>query len=287
MTPLLFARIDRALLLAPDLFRSLPRDGRTVPLAIDYQYGKLATRFTGPSSLGCGDLRTMMGIAALAAVSRRHVSADPNPAFADLRRAMVADGNDGDGNFALVACGDVDLASAAGYARDGGGALRSSLRASLDRLSRVRVDVVGDGFRSSTQLLAWDRKGAGRTKVRIALNARSSQCATGNIQYTRIDLVEARDLTSDPGRLLHAWLSAWVDAGKRKSVGLDRLAEVVWGTAATVDPSPGLVSQRRASLRRALEELRSVGWDVGMSYDGGAIEIARPRRRDVEADAGK
>ena len=131
----------------------------------------------------------------------------------------------------------------------------------------------------SWRLLAWDEEGAGRNRLRIALNPRLGLCAKATPRFIQIEMGEARRLSGDLARLLHQRLSGWIDAAGARDRGGERLVwvatlmEYAWGRPA----NEAAKRQRRVSLRSALAELEGVGWKVRELPDrGGLLEIARP-----------
>lgn len=76
----------------------------------------------------------------------------------------------------------------------------------------------------------------------VALNPRLTSAVLGNIPYARIELDEARGLDSDPARLIHQRLSAWIDPGTSGVASVETLSRYVWP-----DPASDSTERKRAS----------------------------------------
>ncbi|MGQ4692068.1 replication protein C, IncQ-type [Aeromonas veronii] len=90
-------------------------------------------------------------------------------------------------------------------------------------------------------------------------------------RYTYIDLAEVRQLRSSTARILHQRLCAWIDCGRSKPVGLDKLVSYAFP-----DKSSAATNRKRQSrVRKALYELAELGWSIS-EHAKGRFTIGRP-----------
>lgn len=256
--------MDQAHCLAPGLFRSLKKGERKKSkLDVTYNYGNRSIRFWGPEPLGADDMRVLQGLVAMAAVVGEkgrgivlnNSSTDERARQLRLWLDLKWDAVEQD---VMVAKGSFhELAKEIGYATDSGGS-QKIIRESIERLWAVSVILEENGRRFGSKILSKYSSDESQGKVFVALSPRITQAIMGLFGYTRIDLVEARGLKTDPAHLLHQRLSAWIDPGTSRTVGIDKLVDYVWHTAA----NPNTTKWRRGVIKKALSELVVVGWRV-------------------------
>lgn len=273
------ARHDPVHCLAPGLFRSLKRgDRKKLKLDVTYTFGKDRIEFTGPEPLGVDDLRVLQGLVAMAAVSGpsgRGILLHPEPRTeaGQQLRSLLETKFDAISKDALVVKGSYrQLAREIGYANIEDA---RSIRESIERLWKVSVIVQRDGRRMGFRILSEYASDNADGRLFVGLNPRLTDAIIGTSQHLRIELAEVRALTSDPARLMHQRLH-WINAGATQSVMLDTLCGYVWPT----ESSAGAMKKRRQTCRKALEELRSVGWKVE-EYASGKFNITRPNSRPI------
>jgi hypothetical protein len=176
------------------------------------------------------------------------------------------------------------LVRALGKSRRGGRTTRL-IRESLQRLADVTVTVVSLDQRHSSRLIASE---AGRQTIRVALCPRLSErliaahLGTGNGLFSIISLTERSRLTSDPAKLLHAWLSVWLRQGRSRTIRVTTLEQHVWSHP----PHPANRGRRRAQLLDAIGQIAALPmWEV--SVDSDIVTVARtankPARRSRSA----
>ena len=275
---------DPVLCLAPTLFRSLARGCRAEPLDLKYDHGSTRYAFRAPALLGCDDLRVLQGIVSLANAARGYV--DPrrsSPGALLLRDGLALAGDAVDEEVLLLETSFATIAGAAGYGGGRGGAMGLQLRAGLQRLATTTVEFVGPDGAGSWRIIAMDELGRGRDRLRIVLNPRLGRCAKAEPRFVQIDMSEARRLGGDLARLLHQRLSGWIDLPRQtdptaeRRVRMSTLMEYAWGLHRGREPSPEALRQRRAKLKRALDELVEVGWRIrSAEEERGMLEIIRP-----------
>jgi len=161
-----------------------------------------------------------------------------------------------------------------GYARPSSATL-NRLRKAIERLSAVTVEVKHRDFQGSYQLLSGYWKEPDTGDVVLALNPELTAAVLRKKDFLRVDMAEVRALNSDAARLLHHRL-LWINAGSRGKVGLDTLVEYGYGD--TPPATHAARSNRRKAIRKALDELAALGWEVDrVSHN--QYRILRPGRK--------
>lgn len=141
------------------------------------------------------------------------------------------------------------------------------LKDALERLSRVRVEEVrGEAWAGGMNLISVVTDG---DRIAIAVNWRVAETLDGG-NFIRIDRNENLSLNSDIARIIHVRLSSWMSSPPHsRTVGLDTLAEWVWGTGTNSDSR----RQHRTRIRKALMELgQKTKWKVDFHGENAVIE---------------
>lgn len=265
-------RHDPAHCLAPGLFRSLKRgDRKKLKLDVTYDYGEEKVRFIGFEPLGADDLRVLQGLIAMSGPSGLILRPEPKTQGGQQLRLRLDPKWDAVDEDALVIKGSYTrLAREIGYG-DSGKSF-ALIRDCIERLWSVSVIVEKDGRRHGFRILSEYASDERDGQLFVALNPRLAQAVTGGRPFTRINLDEVRDLTSDPARLIHQRLCGWIDPGKSGRVSIDAICGYVWPGLA----SPEAMKKRRQTARKALSELVAVGWTVS-EYSKGKWKIERPK----------
>ena len=274
-----YANLDPALCLTTGLFSSLRRGTRGQSLKLTWpkvgEAGGNRSRevlcFNSEELLGVDDLRVLQGVLAFASRQPTKITSERRGELGRLRSRLRLGGSAEDGDACLVQLSFSELARAVGYGGHGGGDRRDSgdiygggiaakVRRSLDRLARLTVSWADGDASAEWQLLSWDDGGPRSRKLRVALDPRTGSRALGNPSYARIDLAVARKLTSDPARLLHLRLSAWMGREKKqRRIRIDTLAGYPWSLEAS---GPDCLRKRRWRMDRIVAELRQAGWSI-------------------------
>lgn len=260
--------MDRAHALVPGLFRSLgPGDRKRLKLHITYDYGhgeKL--EFCGFEPLGVLDMRVFQGLVALAGpdgwiledsqkaseVGQTLLARLYEPADEEIRNAVVKPRS--------VEIQDSLRRLAREIGMDDGGRSIQQIRKSIERLFTVTIFVESGGKRIGSRLLSAYLSDDDTGGLRVAFNPRLAQAIIGGGAHARIDMMEARALASDPARLIHQRISAFIDPGKSCKVSAEVLAGYVWPDAAD---TPRAVRSRITKVRKVVDELRLLaGWNV-------------------------
>ena len=266
------ARHDPAHCLAPGLFRSLKRGERKKQkLDITYSYGEgESARFVGFEPLGADDMRILQGLVALAGPEGLILTPEPQSDMARQLRLFLEPKFDAEEKDGLIVRERMTkLLAEIGLTNTGDNI--KNLKASLLRMSNVTILATKGTRQASFHLLSYDFDSSDG-RLFVALNPRIAEAVLGRRSYARIELAEVRRLQTDPARLIHQRLSAWIDPSKSRQVELDTLCEYVWH-----DPTdnPNTMKTRRQSVRKGLAELAVVGWIVD-EYARGKFEISRP-----------
>ena len=143
------------------------------------------------------------------------------------------------------------------------------LKDALVRLSRVRVEEVrGEAWAGGMNLISVVTDG---DHIAIAVNWRVAETLDGG-RFVRIDRNENLSLNSDIARIIHVRLSAWMSSPPHsRTIGLDTLADWVWGAGA----NPEARRQHRTRIRKALVELaQKTNWKI--DFQGENVTIEKP-----------
>lgn len=163
------------------------------------------------------------------------------------------------------------------------GKARALLRESLKRLTAATLWVRHrDGSEGSMNLLT--TRVSSDEHLQFSIHYLLAKAFLGHSRWARIDLDERWALSGDIPRILHRWLSAWLDEGEEQSVRLSTLERHVWGNNSTGDDRP----RRFQDLRKALLEIAALdtGWTVVAVEKRGDARY-RIRRPDRPADKGE
>jgi hypothetical protein len=261
--------------LAQGLFRSLaPGERKLCKLDIAYEYGGMRIEFKGPEPLGAFDLRILQGLVAMAGPEGMSLPLLTEPKTAmgsELKSLLVVKTstiheNTLDFRFSYRA-----LAREIGYASAGS---TKPFRESIERLFALTVFVqASDGRRQGFHLLSMYDSNEGEACV--ALNPLLAQAVVGMGRHVHIDMDEVRTLKSDPARLIHQRLCAWIDPGKSGKIGIDKLCGYAWPEGTE---NKDTMYRRRSKAYAALEELAGMGWAIEKHVNG-TVEIRRPKKQ--------
>lgn len=265
------ARHDRAHCLAPGLFRSLKRgDRKRLKLHVAYEYGdKRRIEFKGPEPLGVDDLRILQGLVAMAGPSGLILSPEPKTEKGKQLRLVLEPKWEAVKQDALVVKGSYrTLAREIGYAN-----IENSkpIRDCIERLWTVSIIVQTGNERQGFHLLSAYTSNEADGKLYVALNPLMASAILGTAPHARINMDEVRVLKSDPARLIHQRLCAWIDPGKSGRAEIDTLCEYVWVEQCT----QSTMRTRRSMIRKAMKELMDIGWTV-TEYATKKYDIKRP-----------
>lgn len=268
------ARHDPIHCLAPGLFRSLQKgECKRAKLDVVYDFGDgRRVEFSGPEPLGADDLRVLQGLVAMAGPAGLVLSPEPKTEAGRQLRLFLEPKWDAIRQDAMVVRGSYRaLAREVGYASID---KTKPIRECIERLWKVSVIVQEGRRRMGFRLLSEYASDEDEGKLYVALNPRLASAVMGG-QHVRISMGEVRALRTDPARLIHQRLCAWIDPGKWGRVETDTLCGYVWPTEAG---STAAVKKRRHTARLALSELAGLGWRL-REYAKDKWEIGRPGLR--------
>lgn len=260
------ARHDRAHVLAPGLFRSLsPGERKKSKLDVIYDFGNdQRIEFQGFQPLGVLEMRVLQGIVAMAGPGGLILEDqdEASPAGGQLMLDLF----DPDPVVQAAKLKPPSLVIRDSLRRlareigmDEGGKSLKAIRQSIERMFAVTIFVQTGKRRMGMRMLAAYASDEGTGDLYVALNPRIAGAILGDIPHARIDLNEARALETDPARFIHQRLCGWIDAGKSGQIGVETLASYVWPDAPKSDSA---VRRRKLKVRSAMQELRTIGWNV-------------------------
>lgn len=264
------AKHDPAHCLAPNLFRSLKRGERkSLKLDTTFDYGSQKIRFWGPEPLDAKDMRLLQGLVALSGPEGIILTPQPVTDTGVQLRLLLDTKLDATRTNALVVKSTLrHLMKEIGYSTEGE-QTRKDLKDSLRRMAALTV-FVSEGRREASFHLLSYAFDEGDGSLFVALNPRITESVIGKRGYTHIELSEVRALQSDPARLIHQRLCAWIAPGKSGRVELDTICGYAWPDAASQEA----MKKRRQTARKALGELVSLTWLVN-EYASDKFEIRR------------
>ncbi len=270
--------------LAKGLFRSLgPDDRHKLKLATTYQFGNgNQIEFSGPEPLGADDLRVLQALIALAPICDEEnkkgytIKQETKSELGKtLREKLELKGDAMQKTVMMVKTSYRKIAQIIGYAESTNNYI--AIQKSIERMQKVNIIVQKGNIRMGFNLLSSyisqtpDNKQSG--KVCIALNPMVSDTILGKEHYVRINVDETRAIQSDPACLIHQHLCAMIDFGMAKRFNIDTLCEYVWPDQTEKN---GTIRKRRFMIRKALEELIKLGWEI-KEYMKDKYEIKRPK----------
>jgi len=145
------------------------------------------------------------------------------------------------------------------------GANLKTLKASLDRLSKITITVIKDKAETNREKKAvfhlmdhfYD---AEDDRLCVLLNPYITRAIFGQSGYTLLDVNDVLALETEAARLIYQRLCAYADFGKEVIVSLDTLCSYV--RPESEKTSPGTMRVRRLRVRKAMAEFEKIGWQV-------------------------
>ena len=271
------ARHDRIHCLAPGLFRSLKKGQRNKDkLNITYSHGRYEVQFVCFEPLAADDLRFLQGLVAMAGPSRIELPPFPSDdALIHLRGLLNAKG-EGASMDGIIIQGKIGRLLTEIGMSDGGENIRS-FKISLKRLANVGIILTRDAQSASFNLLSYSfHLDTGEFKV--ALNPRLAQAVVGGKSYTKIEMSEVRHLRGDVARLIHQRICGFTNPGREHRISIDNLSSYAWPIDAQTSSA---VRQRKARVRKAIEEIKGCGWDI-TEYARDKFLFRRPQKPLLE-----
>lgn len=281
-----YARHEPHHCLTPGLFKSYKRgDRKKLKQYAKYEIspdGKQYVEFKCFDPLGVDDMRVLQGVVALSGPNG--IVLEPSPIDKEtnqLRMKLVTEEEAINEDGRLLSSSLADLCKLIGLS--GGGESNRLILASLERLHNVSVKLVteenGRLCTRISRILSYSysevTKDYSEGRVKVAINPIIARSVVGDKRYIKINLAEVRALKTDAAVLIHQRLCGWIDIGKERSVSMEKLFEYVWHDA--TDITQDGIKYRRKTIRKAIEELRSIGWHINekRTRDGVTFAVIR------------
>jgi len=259
-----FAKLDTSIGVA-GLFHSVRGKNRP-KVQIDHQLKDRTVRYLCWEVLGELEQSVFLAILEMAARTGKPIPADPKT---DIGKAMRKElsGKDKAEKFEGKGILTTHRELLMMLDRTDGKKNYLLLKEGLVRLSRVRVEEVrGESWAGGMNLISVVTDG---DRIAIGVNWRVAETLDGG-RFVRIDRNENLSLNSDIARIIHVRLSSWMSSPPHsRTLGLNTLAEWVWGTGITSDSR----RQHRTRIRKALMELdQKTNWKVDFHGENAVIE---------------
>ena len=263
--------------LATGLYRPLAKTQGNRRGKLDVTYtnsrGDASVRFRGPDQLGADDLRVSQALIALAGPHDHGAILAPAPKTAAgvaSRAALACTGVAERMDAITVRTSRRELVREMGMAWSPaqGAAVIECLR----RMATVTTQVRAGSIECGGASMIVYRTDHDTGQVVVTINPWLAAAVTGSARYIRIEMAEVRALRGACARVLHQHLSALVDPGGARCFGIDTLVGYVYPEAG------GSTARRQRMLtRKALDELRGIGWTVEPA-GGAVLRVGRPER---------
>ena len=259
-----FARYEMRCAMTDGLFRPMRRGPR--PKAeVKNTFGSITITFRMFDALGADDESVLLAVLSLMGVKGEKLDVEPEDEDKrQLRLELRAKGDADNANAGAIKTSIKEIAKRAGFSNSG--KEFKHVRACLDRLSSTILILDDEQWHGSMTLLShMTNKIDGR--IEIACHWRLAEAIFGSAQFARVSLQERHQIDGDAGRILHRWLSAWVQVGKEAAIRMSKLEKHVW--PAEVSDAPEAKKERLEKLRKALEQIGKLdGWFVGVEGRG-------------------
>ena len=261
-----FALQEPALALAP-VFLALPKRGRA-KLDVLSSFGQSQLRWRGPDALGIAEQSVFLGLLAIAAQQEiRLDTSNPGRVGTRLMAKLGFEGTPEVTELFVLRATWSEIAIAAG-SKSVGGKNRKDAQMAVRRFAETTLWERRDNKEYACRILSWLI--GDDDSVVIALNPRATTALLG-VQYCHISLIERCSVLGEPGKALHAWLSANLRSGQRRRYAIDGLQVHVWGSPCT----GSTLRNRRSRLVKAIQQIGKLDkWRCGVIEDG-MVEIER------------
>ena len=275
------ARVDPTHCLANGLFRPIKRGMRSeTPLDITHTYKKEHTfRWQHETERLCiQDQSVFLAVLYLASVPGRAIMVDANHPDVKMQEARNALGlilSAADSACLMITTTARELTRTIGLAI--GGKALSRIKDSLNRLSGVSFSITPNGTDNpiwKSKLLSVVQIDSKNLLIGIS-PILSKALHEKDAAKTYIDMEEQRLLSSDAGKRVHVWLSAWIRPTEKQTIHLDLLVMHVWGDTGTTKDT---LYSRRNTIKTSLRELdEKTVWICEPINDGDMFSIERTK----------
>ncbi len=271
-----FAQYEMRCAMTDGIFRPMKRGPR--PKAkVTNSFGTIKITFQMYDALGADDESVMLAILSLMGVKGEKLKSDTNDeGKLQLRTKLSPKANAKDANAGSIKTSFFELVNRAGFGDSGRS--KTHLIACLDRLSSTTLILDDESWHGSMTLLSYIiNEDDGR--VEIACHWRLAEAIFGSAQFARVSLGERYKIEGDAGRILHRWLSAWVQVGKEASIRMNKLESHIWQLD-EVSNEPEARKERLEKLKKALFQIGNLdGWAVDTNGRGWDTVVTISRRQ--------
>ncbi len=269
-----FARHDPAIALA-SLFRPVTKGRRPLGVIFESTHAGQSLKFKCMEGLDSRDQSVLLTLISMLGIEGGTLNSESNGDAGKLLWSdLKPEGNATESNAVALTSTFYAVLNQLGWGVDGKSYQR--LKDCIERLSDVRCHAKANGWQWSMQFLSYSMSDDGA--LNIALNSRFAAALSG--QHIRISLDERKQLNGDVAMLIHAYLSAAINAGNRLQFMVDKLAVKIWGVETQ---NPATQRSRRSMLIKALEEVSKLhGWVVEFEGRGESTKATVKRPRVIE-----
>ena len=263
--------------LASGLYRPLAKTKGNRRAVLDVTYtntrGDASVRFRGPEQLGADDLRVSQALIALAGPHDHSAVLSPEPktpAGAAHRAALKCTGDAARLDAITIRTSRREIVRELGMAWSP--AQGAQVIECLQRMATVTTQVRAGSYECGGASMLVYETDHDTGQVVVTINPWLAAAVTGSARHIRIEMAEVRKLRGACARVLHQHLCALINPGSARPFEVDTLAGYVYPEA-----TGSTARSQRAQVRKALAELRLIGWTVAAA--GGATRmIGRPER---------
>jgi hypothetical protein len=278
----MYVTVDTHHAVCPGVFRNILKGSprRAIKIRNHYKDGK-TTEFTSPCQPDGEDLRVMLALIAIASEDPRRILRK-NPATADgieLRKRFAPEHDAADMTMVVAQGTYKGLAEMMGKAWRRGDETITELRGSLERLANIWITISNGNYRYSFQLCSVALEKEPGT-FKIAINPILSRSLIEPCAFRTVDVDAIRGLSAS-ALIIYVRLCGWIDEGSSHKIALETLVGYGWGVppqdqnAPETPPPKNTVRQWRVKARKALDEIRNLGWGVSGTE---VVTIARQGR---------
>ncbi len=274
-----FAKYEMRCAMTDGLFRPLKRGPR--PKAeVTNSFGAIKITFKMYDALGADDETVLLAILSLMRLKGEKLEVESvEEEKTKLRMALSPKGDAKDANSGCLKTSIYEIAKRAGYGDSG--KANKIVRACLERLSLTTLILDDKEWHGSMTLLGYlTNKSDGR--IEIACHWRLAEAIFGNAQFAKINLEERHKIDGDVGRILHRWLSGWVQCGKEASIRMAKLEGHVWPQ--DVSDEHEARKERIEKLKHSLAQIGQLrGWSISIDGRGwdAIVNVSRISRPEI------
>jgi len=278
-----YVTVDTDHAVCPGVFRNILKGSprRAIKVRHEYKDGKTFTEFTSYCQPDGEDLRVMLTLIAMANEDPRKILRE-NTKTADgieLRKRVAPEHDAVDLPMVIAQGTYKGLAEMMGKAWRRGDETLKELRGSLERLANIWITMSNGYYRYGFHLCSVVLEKEPGT-FKIAINPVLSKSIIKPCAFRTVDMAAIRGLSAS-ALIIYVRLCGWIDEGDTRKIALDTLIGYGWGVPPQdrnipeAPPSKNTVRQWRLKARKALDEIRKLGWGV----DGTEmLTVTRPGR---------